>query len=66
MFEPRYVKIKRNVTREELAIIENRILEKDMAAKRRAEKLAKNIAVTFLIFIVTISDLISAKQSVRK
>ena len=66
MFEPRYVKIKRNVTREELAIIENRILERDMAAKRRAEKLAKNIAVTFLIFIVTISDLIFAKQSVRK
>ena len=31
--------------REELALIENRILEKEMAAKRRAERLAKNIAV---------------------
>ena len=35
------------VFREELALIENRILEKEMAAKRRAERLAKNIAVTF-------------------
>ena len=33
--------------REELALIENRILEKEMAAKRRAERLAKNIAVRF-------------------
>ena len=32
--------------REELALIENRILEKEMAAKRRAERLAKNIAVS--------------------
>jgi hypothetical protein len=32
--------------REELATIENRILEKDMAAKKRAERLAKNIAVS--------------------
>ena len=35
------------VFREELALIENRILEKEMAAKRRAERLAKNIAVRF-------------------
>ena len=33
-------------SREELAIIENRILEKQLAAKRRAEKRAKNIAVS--------------------
>ena len=38
-------------------MIENRILERDMAAKRRAEKLAKNIAVTFLTFPVSISNL---------
>ena len=41
--------------REELALIENRILEKEMAAKRRAERLAKNIAVSptsfFSVFI---------------
>ena len=66
MGEPLYVRIKRNVSREELAIIENRILERDMAAKRRAEKLAKNIAVTFFTFHVSISNLSFAKQSVRK
>ena len=31
--------------REELAIIENRILEKELLAKKKAEKRAKNIAV---------------------
>ena len=36
--------------REELALIENRILEKEMAAKRRAERLAKNIAVRLCKF----------------
>ena len=66
MGEPLYVRIKRNVSREELAIIENRILERDMAAKRRAEKLAKNIAVTFFTFTVTKSKFIFAKQSVKK
>ena len=50
MGEPLYVRIKRNVSREELAIIENRILEREMAAKRRAEKLAKNIAVDIFSF----------------
>lgn len=34
----------RPFTREELAIIENRILEKNLAAKKKAEKRAKNIA----------------------
>jgi len=34
----------RPFTREELAIIENRILEKSLAAKKKAEKRAKNIA----------------------
>ena len=32
--------------REELAVIENRILEKQLNAKRKAEKRAKNIAVS--------------------
>ena len=50
MGEPLYLKVKRNVPREELAIIENRILEREMAAKRRAEKLAKNIAVNISSF----------------
>ena len=46
-------------SREELAIIENRILEKEMAAKRRAERLAKNIAVSsgFFTFINTVFPL---------
>ena len=34
------------VYREELAIIENRILEKELLAKKKAEKRAKNIAVS--------------------
>jgi len=34
----------RPFTREELAIIENRILERELNAKRKAEKRAKNIA----------------------
>ena len=34
------------IIREELAIIENRILEKNLAAKKKAEKRAKNIAVS--------------------
>ena len=36
------------VYREELAIIENRILEKELLAKKKAEKRAKNIAVSKL------------------
>ena len=35
----------RPFTREELAIIENRISEKKLAAKKKQEKLARNIAV---------------------
>ena len=35
----------RPFTREELATIENRILEKKLAAQKRAERRAKNIAV---------------------
>ena len=38
----------RPFTREELAIIENRILEKALAAKKKAEKRAKNFAVSLL------------------
>ena len=38
----------RPFTREERAIIENRILEKALAAKKKAEKRAKNIAVSLL------------------
>ena len=34
--------------REELAVIENRILEKELVAKKKAEKRAKNIAVRYL------------------
>ncbi|QQP35116.1 Sodium channel protein, partial [Caligus rogercresseyi] len=34
----------RPFTREELAIIENRILEKKLTAKKKAERRAKNIA----------------------
>ena len=34
--------------REELAVIENRILEKELVAKKKAEKRAKNIAVCYL------------------
>ena len=49
-------------TREELALIENRILEKEMAAKRRAERLAKNIAVnlTHYYWLYHINDLYHA------
>ncbi len=36
----------RPFTREELAIIENRILQKKIAAKKRAERQARNIAVS--------------------
>ena len=36
--------------REELAIIENRILEKNLAAKKKAEKRAKNIAVSVFLY----------------
>ena len=39
-------KVIRQILREELAIIENRILEKNLAAKKKAEKRAKNIAVS--------------------
>ena len=35
----------RPFTREELEVIENRIFEKTAAAKKRAEKIAKNVAV---------------------
>ena len=34
--------------REELAVIENRILEKELVAKKKAEKRAKNIAVNYI------------------
>lgn len=37
----------RPFTREELAIIENRITEKRVSAKKRAERRARNIAVSF-------------------
>jgi len=36
----------RPFTREELAVIENRIREKKLAAKKRAERRARNIAVS--------------------
>ena len=39
--------------REELAIIENRILEKSLAAKKKAEKRAKNIAVSVILQILS-------------
>ena len=45
--------------REELALIENRILEKEMAAKRRAERLAKNIAVSPTSSLSSFSHLIN-------
>ena len=35
----------RPFTREELAVIENRITEKKLAAKKKAERRARNIAV---------------------
>jgi len=35
----------RPFTREELAEIENRIFEKELIAKKRANKMAKNVAV---------------------
>ena len=35
--------------REELAVIENRILEKELVAKKKAEKRAKNIAVSYTL-----------------
>ena len=40
--------------REELAIIENRILEKELLAKKKAEKRAKNIAVNKITFYLYI------------
>ncbi len=39
----------RPFTREELAIIENRIMDKKLAAKKRAERRARNIAVSVTI-----------------
>ena len=36
----------RPFSREELAEIENRIFEKNLIAKKRAEKMAKNVAVS--------------------
>jgi hypothetical protein len=39
----------RPFTREELAVIENRISEKKLAAKKKADKLARNIAVSHKI-----------------
>ena len=36
----------RPFTREELAVIENRISEKKLAAKKKAERRARNIAVS--------------------
>ena len=38
----------RPFTREELAVIENRISEKKLAAKKKAERRARNIAVSNL------------------
>ena len=40
------------MSREELAIIENRILEKNLAAKKKAEKRAKNIAVSAMTMTI--------------
>lgn len=40
----------RPFTREELAVIENRITEKKLAAKKKAERRARNIAVTKSVF----------------
>ena len=40
--------------REELAIIENRILEKNLAAKKKAEKRAKNIAVSAMMMMTIV------------
>ena len=37
----------RPFTREELAVIENRITEKNLAAKKKAERRARNIAVKY-------------------
>ena len=42
----------RPFTREELAIIENRISEKRAAAIKRAERRARNIAVSKLLLII--------------
>ena len=42
----------RPFTREELAIIENRISEKRAAAIKRAERRARNIAVSKLLAII--------------
>ena len=42
----------RPFTREELAIIENRISEKRAAAIKRAERRARNIAVSKLLIII--------------
>ena len=41
-----FIRLHLYLCREELAIIENRILEKNLAAKKKAEKRAKNIAVS--------------------
>ena len=40
----------RPFTREELAVIENRITEKKLAAKKKAERRARNIAVRKYLF----------------
>ena len=42
----------RPFTREELELIETRIFEKKLLAKKRAEKKAKNIAVSHIMFLV--------------
>ena len=39
------------LSREELATIENRIMEKELAAKKKAEKRAKNIAVRTISYL---------------
>ena len=42
----------RPFTREELAVIENRITEKKLAAKKKAERRARNIAVRPFFYIL--------------
>ena len=49
----------RPFTREELAVIENRITEKKLAAKKKAERRARNIAVMYqtqriIVHIITL------------
>ena len=50
------------MSREELAIIENRILEKNLAAKKKAEKRAKNIAVSAIMMTIMIMMMMKVSE----